>query len=62
MSEMPGIEQSLFPDGELDPVPRVVREAQWAVHGRCWFVNEHGVRCVFISSEHVWHLTLKLQD
>lgn len=63
MSEWPGIELTpLLPDG-VDPVDRVVREAQWAAHGgRCTFVSELGVRCVFIDTEHQWHLTLELRE
>jgi hypothetical protein len=37
-----------------DPVPLVVREAEWAIHGRCP-VTENGVQCRFINTGHAVH-------
>lgn len=38
-----------------DSVPLAVREAEWAVHGRCEFVDGDGVRCRFIADPHQFH-------
>lgn len=52
----------LLPGG-VDPVERVVREAQWAAWGgRCTFVSERGVRCVFGGDDHAYHLPLQVRE
>lgn len=38
-----------------DPVPQVVREAEWAIYGRCP-VTEKGIQCRFIDTGHTFHL------